>query len=202
MQRENDMKKYIEYVFKHNAKMPECKQDIERISTLHSWYKHLAKAPVMAYPLLMIGEEPKYPFNPHFTCEDQSEFHWRIIMDYNVNGYTIKLGDDCEYEQIPGDVAVYMQKFPIKLTASFAESAEQHKICEQMCIAFWEGLFVYDTSSHAVKDITVIKDAKDINVCPNAPKKQNPTRIARHNVVKMNGEYKHQLNKCSLENDL
>lgn len=138
------MDKYIDFVFDHNSDMPECKKDIIRISELHSWYKHLGKFE-KAYPLLMQGEEPRYPFDLQFTDENQNNFHWTIIMDYNIDEYIIKVCDTEKLQPIPQTIKNFMKRFPIYLDYDF-NSCDNDKsnflrwCCEQMCTEYWENL--------------------------------------------------------------
>lgn len=46
------MLRYLDFVFSNNSVMPNPKKDINRISNLYSWCKHLDEFTV-AYPLLI-----------------------------------------------------------------------------------------------------------------------------------------------------
>jgi hypothetical protein len=144
------MEKYINFVFKHNNIIPPCEADILRISGLHSWYKHLAGG-VIAYPLLMIGEEPQYQWSPNQSDDNEHSFHWRIIMDYHIEWYGIKLDDGNEYVHIPNDLLYFMKQFPIHLDGNFSpnleyiESVIQRERCKEMCEAFWNELVILNS---------------------------------------------------------
>jgi len=133
------LKDYIEFVLKNNNKMPKSEEDVLRISGLHSWYKHLSSFQ-KAYPLLIKGEEPRLSFDPQFSDENQENFHWTIIMDYNIDNYNIKIND--EYVEIPNKVKEFMKKFPIYLNNEFSPCDKPLpkfllKICNEMCKEFW-----------------------------------------------------------------
>lgn len=161
------MERYTKFVLEHNQTMPDPTEDIVRISDLHSWYKHLEDF-TKAYPLLIQGEEPAYSFRPEFTDENQKNFHWVIVMDYNIDEYCINISgdnignehehndididnskdnseDNNMYEYIPDDVKQFMMKYPIYLDADFSsqnndKSRFLRHICKKMCEEFWCGL--------------------------------------------------------------
>jgi hypothetical protein len=138
------MLQYIEFVFNHLDNMPDPNADIKRISTLHSWYKHLGEFN-RAYPLLIQGEEPRYNFSPDLTDENRENFHWTVIMDYALDGYGIKLDDTDKVYHIPDAVKDFMKCFPIYLDSDFGRnSSEKGQFllleCEMVCKEFWKEL--------------------------------------------------------------
>ena len=144
---------YVKFVLKHNQTMPDPTEDILRISDLHSWYKHLGDF-TKAYPILIQGEEPAYSFSSEFTDADQNNFHWAIVMDYNMDRYTTKLSDndnDDENEYyLTSDIQEFMKKYPIYLDYDFCSINESKSnflrlICKKMCEEFWNGLVEYQT---------------------------------------------------------
>ena len=153
------MENYKKIIKENNTDIPDPKPDVLRIKDLHSWYKHL-RGGVIAYPLLARGEEPRYGFDKRLTDPNQDNFHWRIVMGYNLDSYCIKLNDSSEdYFRVPDEIKDYMKKFPISLDGNFSSTErgfEQVDLCVKQCINFWNGL---DNISHIEKDfdIDVIK---------------------------------------------
>jgi hypothetical protein len=136
------LKTYANFIFETNKIMPPTEQDILRISDLHSWYKHLSKFQ-KAYPLLIQGEEPRYSFSPCFTDPNQKNFHWTVIMDYNIDNYYITV--DGKEIEISDDIKKFMKKFPIYLNNHFCSSDDPLsqfllQICNKMCHEFWDEL--------------------------------------------------------------
>ena len=136
------MNEYTKFVLDSNSKMPDPTKDIIRFSKLHSWYKHLGKFE-KAYPLLAQGEEPRYDFDPSYTDLNQNNFHWRIILEYNMTDYKIMMPDgNCV--QISDDVMSFMKRFPIYLNNTFSPDANfQILNCQQMCNEFWNGMVAH-----------------------------------------------------------
>lgn len=140
MDKEYTLKDYVNFVLEHNKTMPKSENDVLRIAGLHSWYKHLSGFE-KAYPLLMYGEEPRNSFDPQFTDENESNFHWTIIMESNIDGYNIKIKND--YVEIPKQVKEYMKKFPIYLNNHFSSCDDRPlekfllRMCNEMCKEFW-----------------------------------------------------------------
>ena len=135
------MNTYSEYIFEHNIVIPNPKKDIFRFSDLHSWYKHLSDFD-KAYPLLLQGEEPRYSFDTSYTDLEQNNFHWRIILESNLNTYNVKINEKSDYQPIPEDIKQFMKKFPIYLDNDFCQSKEAkptflRHICKKMCEEFW-----------------------------------------------------------------
>lgn len=141
------MEEYVEFVLENNQTMPDPTEDILRISDLHSWYKHLGDF-TKAYPILLQGEEAAYSFRPDFTDQDQKNFHWGIVMEYNMDHYNIKISEDKKYQCIPNDIQEYMKKYPIYLDHDFCSNNSDkprflRHMCKKMCEEFWDGLVVY-----------------------------------------------------------
>lgn len=135
---------WFNHIVDNLDEMPDPKEDIERISTLHSWYKHLGEF-TKAYPLLIQGEEPRYDFSPSLTDENKKNFHWTVIMDYALDGYGIKIDDSDNYYKIPDSLKDLMKCFPIYLDRDFGHnSTDKGQFllleCEMLCREFWNEL--------------------------------------------------------------
>jgi len=139
------LSKWFNHVFDNlQDEMPDPKKDIERISTLHSWYKHLGEF-TKAYPLLIQGEEARYSFDTCYTDENRKNFHWTVVMDYALDNYGIKLDDSDDYYKIPDTLKDLMKCFPIYLDHDFGNnSTEKGQFlllqCEMLCRDFWNEL--------------------------------------------------------------
>lgn len=103
---------YAKHILKTVKKMPDPVRDAERFSQLHSWYKHLLEFEKM-YPILMEGEEYRYDFDTSYEDKDQSNYHWRFILESNLNYYFLNLESVKKPKPIPEDIVEYMKKFPI-----------------------------------------------------------------------------------------
>jgi hypothetical protein len=81
-------------------------KDIERFSTLHSWYKHLSfiDGGVTFYMVPLKGEQERYNFDPRIS--DHIGIHWHFWREESM-----PLADK-RIEEIS-------QKYPIKLNPSF-----------------------------------------------------------------------------------
>lgn len=148
------MKKYIEFVFDNNTAMPDCEQDIIRLSSLHSWYKHLGDFTI-AYPLLMCGEEPRYSFDPRFTDEDQNNFHWTLVMDYDIDNYRIQISNANKFITIPNCIKNFMKQFPIYLNGHFSIQSDAindffRTTSKNMCAKYWDELLDLKNSQIAI----------------------------------------------------
>lgn len=138
------MEEYIDFVIENNMSMPEWKNDIERFSDLHSWYKHLGKFDIV-YPLLRCGEEPRNSFDPSFTDLNQNNFHWTLVLDYNIDNYAIKINDTDDYVDIPDDLKKFMKQFPIYLNNDFGPQENEinhffRVMIGEMCERYWNEL--------------------------------------------------------------
>lgn len=136
------LKKYADYVLSNNKEMPNPISDAERFSDLHSWYKHLGEFTI-AYPILLKGEEIRYSFDPDLTDDNQNKFHWRFVLEDNLNSYKMELGDN-NYINIPEEIKDFMKKYPIYLDKEFNNSSEigkyQIKTCNYVAEMFWNEL--------------------------------------------------------------
>ncbi|CAF2534476.1 unnamed protein product [Rotaria sp. Silwood2] len=84
----------------------ELEKDINRFSTLHSWYKHLdyiADGEAF-YIIPLIGEQPRYSFDPRIS--DYIGIHWHFWAQD-----TVPIADE--------RIQRIIQKYPIKLNPSF-----------------------------------------------------------------------------------
>src|SRR5437867_4186698 len=95
---------YASYIVKNNSKMPDPKKDAERFSNLHSWYKYLYNFTI-AYPLLLKGEEPRYDFDRWFSDDNQENFHWRFVLEHNLNTYYFNENS----RTIPEEILLFMK---------------------------------------------------------------------------------------------
>ncbi len=117
--------------------MPDVEKDFERFGTLHSWYKHLVGRPHWTYPVLWIGEEPRYEWDPRFSDKTgQKKLHWRFVIDYVYKEY---LNGELPYE--------LMYKYNFQLSNYFgspSEVNEFHKRCAMyQCQEFWNELISF-----------------------------------------------------------
>jgi hypothetical protein len=90
-------------------------KDIERFSTLHSWYKHLwfDDGGVTFYMLPLKGEQERYNFSPEVS--DPVGIHWHFWRQNTM------LFVDERIEQIS-------QKYPIKLNPLFATHGSSNEL--------------------------------------------------------------------------
>jgi len=122
---------------------PDPTKDAERFSNLHSWYKHLGSFQ-KAYPILMKGEEPQNNFAPSYLNLDQENYHWRFILDYNLEGYGLDYGN-VQLNEIPNDVMNFAKRFPIYISYHLGDEInDAHKFhitnCKMMAMEFWDEL--------------------------------------------------------------
>jgi hypothetical protein len=88
----------------------------------------------------MKSEEPQYGFNPYYSDKNQNNFHWRIILEWNVEKYPIQI-NNIYYKNIDKDIIDFMKQFPIELDANFHETNyDQINNCVVACNKFWNAL--------------------------------------------------------------
>ena len=135
------LNEYFKYIKNNVPILPPVMKDIERFSTLHSWYKHMGKFEI-AYPLLLKGEEPRYPFEPRYSDLNQSNFHWRFILSKFTKNYGITINNQ-HYEGIPQPILEHMKKYPIYFNNELGTGPShlfQLKTCENVCELFYEDI--------------------------------------------------------------
>lgn len=134
-----NLKLYAKNVLEVVKEMPDPLPDAERFSTLHSWCKHLDNFNKM-YPILMEGEEPRNGMHPSYTDKNKKNYHWRFILEDNINRYHFNLKGFYS-KHIPNDIIDYMKKFPIYVSDEFyIDNKFQLTICKEMATEFWNGL--------------------------------------------------------------
>lgn len=88
----------------------------------------------MAYPLLLRGDE---------CGEDSENFHWRIILEYNLSDYPY-IETLPEKSRINLEVIDSVKKFPIYLSRDYGDSSEVGEFhittCVEVCKRFWRAL--------------------------------------------------------------
>jgi len=158
------MELYKFFVLSECSTMPDPTDDINRISGLHSWYKHLPYVK-KAYVFLTKGEEARYSFDPKHSSETANdEFHWTVIMgDDSLDRYCLlesnTFGTVHEYEddfgndttqtikeiKIPAEVKEFIKRFPVYVGSSFGENNGstckfQKAVCKEACTEYWKAL--------------------------------------------------------------
>ncbi|CAF0890038.1 unnamed protein product [Didymodactylos carnosus] len=96
------MKKWTNYSRKS------LKADVDRYSTLHSWYKHLTfdEFGTLCYILPRKGEQPRYSFDPRIR--DSNGIHWHFLG--SISHLTDK------------PIQKIVQRFPFRLNPLFYNS--------------------------------------------------------------------------------
>ncbi len=59
-------------------------EDVERFSTLHSWYKYDPSEIVKVYPLLRIGQQARQPISPDTNPLYDDQLRWWFCLDLTI----------------------------------------------------------------------------------------------------------------------
>ncbi len=66
------------------AELTYLQDDIDRFSTLHSWYKH---GELEVVPLLNFGQQPRHPISPETDKELDNQLRWWYLYNPNFKEY-------------------------------------------------------------------------------------------------------------------
>jgi len=129
-------------------------KDIERFSTLHSWYKHLDfyDGGVTFYMVPLKGEQERYNFDP--CISDYAGIHWHFWQK------TIPLADK--------RIKEISQKYPIKLNPSFYPHQPTNKLLigngPEFVRQYYPEQFQRFEATIFYKSFTSIFEARELNM--------------------------------------